>query len=122
MTIVLESSYAQPAATSEEFTDVIVHISARVVSATRARRKVNGWLVQQVGDRLLAGEPELTVGERLLWRVPVRWTSPIKGELARIDLSIIVDAATGEVMADDSTAQEIQQHVAAVAHTLRAAA
>lgn len=122
MTVVLPSPLTQLAAADDAFTEVIVHINARIVSATQVRRKVNGWLVLEVGDRLLAGEPELLLGERLVWRVPVRWTSPTQGVLARTEISLLVDAATGEILADPSTAQEIQQHVAALARTLRAAA
>jgi len=107
MTIILSS--VQPARTDAgEHADVIVHIQARVVAAGLARRKVNGWLITEVGDRLLAGEPELLVDERLVWRVPVQWASPTKGVLAQQVVQVLVDAVSGELMPNSPSAQEIR--------------
>jgi hypothetical protein len=122
MTVVLATIHTSPAAANEQFTDVIVHVNARVLSAAQVRRKVNGWLMLEVGDRLLAGEPELVLGEQLIWRVPVDWTSPSTGTLARTHLLVMVDAATGAILPDSPTPQEIESHVAALARTVRSAA
>ena len=121
MTIIL--SAAQSAhAESGEHAEVIVHVRARVVAPAQARRKVNGWLCLEVGDRLLAGEPELLVDERLVWRVPVQWTSPTMGVLAQQVGQILVDAVSGELVPNSPTAQEIERRVAALARSLHAAA
>ncbi|MCB0022926.1 MAG: hypothetical protein M9936_32410 [Caldilinea sp.] len=122
MTVLLASAQRSPTEGDDAFTDVIVHINARVVSAARVRRKVNGWLTMEAGDRLLAGEPELMLGERLIWRVPIRWTSPTQGVLARMELAILVDAASGDFAPGSPTSQEIEDHVATLARSLRSAA
>jgi hypothetical protein len=125
MTVVLFPSNPSGAATnpsSDDHTEVFIHLHARIVTHAWARRKVNGWLCMEVGDRMLAGEPELLVGERLIWRVPVQWTSPTTGALAQFVDQILVDAVSGELLIDPSTAQELEQRVVALAHSLRTAA
>lgn len=122
MTVVLATTHTSPVVTDARFTDVTVHVSARVLAAAQVRRKVNGWLLLEVGDRLLAGEPELVLAEQLVWRVPVDWTSPTRGVLARTALFILVDAVTGALLPASPTPQEIENHVAALARTLRNAA
>jgi len=122
MTVVLTTTHTSPVVTDARFTDVTVHVSARVLAAVQVRRKVNGWLLLEVGDRLLAGEPELVLTEQLVWRVPVDWTSPTRGVLAHTALFILVDAVTGALLPASPTPQEIENHVAALARTLRNAA
>jgi hypothetical protein len=121
MTVILPSAQATNGAADDEHTEVIVHVHARIVASIRARRKVNGWLCLEVGDRMLAGEPELIVGDQLIWRVPVQWTSPTQGVLAWSVGQVMVDAVTGEILAGLPTAQEIQQRVAGLAHSIRSA-
>ncbi len=122
MTVLLATAQRTPPEGDDTFTDVIVHVNARVVSAARVRRKVNGWLAMEIGDRLLAGEPELMLGERLTWRVPIRWTSPTRGVLARMELAILIDATSGDFVPGSPTSQEIEDHVANLARSLRSAA
>jgi len=122
MTVVLASAQRTPTEGDDAFTEVIVHVNARVVSAVRVRRKVNGWLAMEAGDRLLAGEPELMLGERLIWRVPIRWTSPTQGVLSRMELAILIDATSGDFVLGSPTSQEIEDHVANLARSLRSAA
>jgi hypothetical protein len=51
---------------------VRIEISADFnVTAVAARQKANRYLLMTLGDQLHAGEPELMIGERLWWRVPV---------------------------------------------------
>lgn len=120
MTIVLHTTQSGNGAATQPFTDVMIHISARVVTADQARRTVNGWLCLEVGDRLLAGEPELLVGEQLLWRVPVQWTSPTQGVLAANIDQVLVDAATGKAIISPTQAQELQTRVETLARSLHA--
>ena len=75
-----------------------VEISAEIkVSADEARRKVNGFLLNNL-SYLTIGErqPELVVGERVCWRVAVNHTLPGFGALGRIG-TIDVDVETGEL-------------------------
>src|SRR3954447_22081888 len=85
-----------------DYADIVLHVSARILSAVRARRRANGWLAMEAGDRLLAGDPELVIDEHLRWRVPVHWTSPTKGILVERVYDLVLDAATGEVL-DEQT-------------------
>lgn len=121
MTVILPSASGANAAADDTHTEVIIHVHARIVASARVCRKVNGWLSLEVGDRMLAGEPELIAGDPLIWRVPIQWTSPTQGVLAESIAQVLVDAVTGEILASSPTAQEIQQRVAALAHTLRSA-
>jgi len=75
-----------------------VEISAEIkVSADEARRKVNGFLLNNL-SYLTIGErqSELVVGERVCWRVAVNHTLPGFGALGRIGM-IDVDVETGEL-------------------------
>ena len=70
---------------------VSVHIQAEVLSAEAARREANYWLLENVGNLLRADNPELVVGERLLWRIDIVLTSPKQepvGVIGRIELDV----------------------------------
>ena len=85
---------------------VSVHIQAEVLSAEAARREVNVWLLANIGNLLRAENPELVVGERLLWRIDIVLTSPKQepvGVIGRIGL----DAITGEVLADKTLIEKL---------------
>ncbi len=103
---------------SVDYTQVIVQVDARVVSAVRARRRVNGWLCLDVGDRVLAGEPELLIANPLCWRVPIDWTSPTTGTLAERVCDVLVDAVSGEILEPDKKRVEITHSVERAARTL----
>ena len=61
-----------------------------------ARIRVNKLLLDQVG--LFYGDkPSLVVGERLLWRVPVIFSTPETGPLGQVG-SLDVDTQTGEIL------------------------
>jgi hypothetical protein len=82
--------------------DSEVEVSVKIhtpLSITRhvARQKVNRQLAMHCGQSFAVEEPELQVGERLAWRVPVWVTHPKKGKVACIG-EVRVDAQTGEVL------------------------
>jgi hypothetical protein len=61
-----------------------------------AQRRVNKLLLDRVG--LFYGEkPSLVVGERLVWRVPVMFSTPTTGSLGQVG-TLDVDAQTGEML------------------------
>lgn len=77
---------------------VEIHLTASVnVSAKVARRKVNAFLATHLGNLLLAGEPSLTIGNKIVWRVPVDLTVPNKGRIGKVG-EIDVDVESGEVL------------------------
>jgi len=91
--------------------DITVHVSARLnVTQVAARRKVNVFLLNEIGTGLGGATPMLVVqNDRLRWRVPVILAlSPIGrlGQVGQID----VDAQTGEILADDQLIKDIADH------------
>ena len=110
-----ETQERDPAVTRES---ISIHVNAVIVSATSVRRSVNGWLLWEVGERLSAGSPELVVGSELLWRIPVRWTSPAKGILAERVCEIYANASDASLINPDAKKQEIHEQVERYARTL----
>ena len=75
-----------------------------------ARQKVTRFVVMEVSTQLLGDTPELVVGERLCWSVPVVLTSPARGVLGKVG-DIAVDATTGELLMDDDTVRRMTEDV-----------
>jgi hypothetical protein len=84
---------------------VNIHIQAEVLSAEAVQRRANVWLLENVGNLLRAESPELVLGEKLVWRLDVALTSPTRGWIGSVG-RLKVDATTGEILADETLAQE----------------
>jgi hypothetical protein len=67
---------------------------------------VTGFVIREISDRMRAEEPELVVGERLCWSVPVVLTSPGRGVVGKVG-DILVDATTGELLVEKDTVQRM---------------
>jgi len=75
-----------------------VTISTRMqISAVAAKRQVNRLLLERMGNLLYAEEPNLLVGTRLLWRVPIWLGLPTRGPVGSVG-TIDVDAQSGEIL------------------------
>ena len=78
-----------------------------VVDAHTAGRKANRWLLENVGNMMRADQPVFVRSRgRAAWRFGAFVTAishPPIGPVGYLD----VDVATGEVLADDHTAEEI---------------
>jgi len=84
-----------------------VELAARAnITAYVARQKVTHLVVTEVSSQLRGGLPDLHVGERLSWSVPVELTSPVRGVVGRVG-EILVDANTGELLTDKETLRGI---------------
>jgi hypothetical protein len=79
-----------------------------------ARQKVTQFVITEISSQLRGAAPDLNVGERLCWSVPVELTSPARGVVGRVG-EILVDAGTGEVLADADTVQRIADNAARLA-------
>jgi len=79
------------------------------VTSFSAQQKVTHYLMQELSTQLGGDTPELTVGERVYWSVPVVFTLPGKGVLGRVGI-LRVDAGTGELLTSPQTEQEIMHH------------
>ena len=71
-----------------------------------ARQKVTGFVILEIGDRMRGDQPELVVGDRLCWSVPVVLTSPTRGMIGKVG-EIRVDATTGELLVEKDTVQRM---------------
>ena len=85
---------------------VSVHIQAEVLSAEAARREANYWLLANVGNLLRVDNLELVLGDRLVWRGDIALTSPSRGQVGVVG-RLEIDATTGEVLANDTLAEEL---------------
>ena len=65
-------------------------------TAQAAQRRVNKLLLDRVG-LFYSDKPSLVVGERVLWRVPVVFSTPSTGPLGQVG-TLDVDAQTGEIL------------------------
>lgn len=84
-----------------------IEVTAPVnISSFAARQKVSQFVVQEISTQLRGEPPDLLVGERLCWSVPVVLTSPARGVVGRVG-EILVDASTGELLADSDTVRRI---------------
>ncbi len=118
MAVAILSSAVGGSLPETDYADLVLHVNARIISAARARRKANGWLAMEAGDRVVAGEPELVIDDQLRWRVPVHWTSPTKGLLAERVCDLLLDAVTGDVPDPQAQLQMVLKRVAHAARPL----
>lgn len=91
--------------------DITIHVSSKLnVTKVAARRKVNVFVLNEIGTGLGGETPRLAVeSDRLCWRVPVILAIPPKGRLGQVG-EIAVDAQTGEILIDDQQIQDLIQH------------
>lgn len=87
------------------------------VTATEAKRRANRWLLHEVSTMLGTEEPELVIGVKSLWRIPVVYTVPHFGEVGRVGM-IEVDILTGEMDKTPEKHDELRQAAKALAQTV----
>ena len=95
-------------------TDSVLDINIRVtqplhVTAFCAQQRVTQYVMQELSTQLGGDTPDLTVGERVYWSVPVVFTLLGKGMLGRVG-TLRVDTGTSELLTDPQTEQEIMRH------------
>lgn len=66
------------------------------VSAFAARQKVNGFVLSDISYMMHAGEPQLVIGDRINWRVPVILSLTARGDVGEVG-AIDVDVETGQM-------------------------
>src|SRR5947207_15833155 len=99
----------------ESTLDITIRVTQALnVTAFSARQRVTQYVMHQLSTQLGGDTPELTVGERVYWSVPVVFTVPGKGVLGRVG-TLRVDAGTGELLTDPQTEQEIMHHAGRLA-------
>lgn len=90
--------------------DIHIHVAAPVnITPFVARQRVNAFVITEISTQLTSEPPELVVGERLCWSVPVVLTSPARGVIGKVG-EVLVDATTGELVVDEATVQRMTDH------------
>lgn len=87
------------------------------ISATQARRRVNGWLALHVSTSMLGDEPSLVVADRVVWRVPILYTATHVGPVGTIGAAD-VDVESGEVLPETADIEEMYCRIEELAKTL----
>jgi hypothetical protein len=94
----------------ESTLDIHIRVTQALnVTAFSARQRVTQYVMQELSTQLGGDTPELTVSERVYWSVPIVFTLPGKGVLGRVG-TLRMDAATGELLTDPQTEQEMLRH------------
>jgi hypothetical protein len=89
--------------------DIHIHVTAPVnITPFVARQKVNAFVKMEVSTQLRAEEPDLLVGDRLCWSVPVVLGFPDRGIVGKVG-EVQVDATTGEVLADEESVRTMTE-------------
>jgi len=95
--------------------DIPLHLNLQVVAALpvaakAAQKKVNGYLLDQLGTGLGADSPHLWITDRqIMWHVPVFLSLPSFGDLGQVGF-IDVDAKTGKLLTTSANDAQIIQH------------
>ena len=87
------------------------------ISATRARRTVNGWLLLKVSTSMLGDTPSLVVAEGVVWRVPILFTATHVGPVGTIG-SVDVDVESGEILMETADIEDMYCRIKELAKTL----
>lgn len=93
-------------------TVLVIPAGAPVTSVDErsARRKANGWLLDHVGNLVMARDPRLlSDGRRSFWRMAAYVSHVHRQPFGPIGF-IDVDAATGEVISSMEVAQELRRY------------
>jgi hypothetical protein len=87
--------------------DIHIHVTAQVnITPFVARQNVNVFVKMEISTQLGAGTPELVVGERLCWSVPVMLGFPDRGIVGKVG-DVLVDATTGDLLVDQDTVRRL---------------
>src|SRR5271155_4957516 len=95
---------------TESTLDINIRVTQALnITSFSARQRVTHHVMQELSTQFGGDTPELTIGERVYWLVPVVFTLPGKGVLGRVG-TLRIDAATGELLTDPQTEREMMCH------------
>src|SRR4051812_9212072 len=78
------------------------------ITASLARQKATRFVVMEISTQLLGDTPELRVGDRPYWSVPILLTSPARGIVGKVG-DLCVDARTGELLLEPDTLRRLTE-------------
>lgn len=91
--------------------DIQIAISATInITPETARRHVTAWLVSEVGNMLVGGDPKLIISRQTVWRVPVTLTSSEAGVVVQVG-AVDLDAESGRLLVSDDLKTQILNNV-----------
>jgi hypothetical protein len=104
----LEQATTQRRSSPEEvITIALKHYWGEIIDEDAARRKANRWLVEYVGNMMMADQAHLSQsGGRTVWRFGAYITAPSHPPVGPIGY-VDVEAATGSILTDLTQAQEM---------------
>ena len=76
------------------------------ISAMAARQKVNDFVLSEISYMMHAGESELVVSDRIVWRVPVILSLTSHGDVGEIG-AISVDVESGQMAISPAAMDEL---------------
>src|SRR5204863_3260206 len=90
--------------------DITIRVTQPLnITSFSARQRVTQYVMCELSTQLGGDTPELTVGERVYWSVPIVLTLPGKGVLGRVG-TLRIDVGTGELLTDPQIEQEMLRH------------
>lgn len=96
--------------------EINIRVSAQInISAFGARQKANSFILGHISYMMHAGEPELVVGKRICWRVPVILSQRTIGDVGQVGV-VDVDVETGQMAVSPVQIAEIQERAEKIAH------
>jgi hypothetical protein len=100
MSSILDPSVIEPLFQVDKNDKVIARPGEPIVNIDpiAARRKVNGYIGREISVMMGGTEPALVYSEgRLVWRVPIIFTTPFRGQLGVVGV-VDVDTRTTELL------------------------
>jgi hypothetical protein len=102
----------------QRYTDdkIIAQPGQPIVNTTPrdARRKATAYVAGEISMMMYCGEPALVYSqERLVWRIPIEFTSPKRGHIGYIGV-LDVDALTGNLIIPANFVEEIEANARAL--------
>src|SRR6266436_339307 len=95
---------------TESTLDINIRVTQPLnITSFSSRQRVTQYVLHELSTQLGGDTPELTVGERVYWTVPIVFTLPGKGVMGRVG-TLRIDAATGELLTDPQTEREMMGH------------
>jgi hypothetical protein len=84
------------------------------IDAVAARRKVNGYIGREISSMMGGAEAALVYSKgRLVWRVPIVFTTPFDGQLGVIGI-VDVDARTNRLLIPSNLEETLQANANAL--------
>ena len=87
--------------------EIAISVAADVnISATAARQQVNQFVLSEISYMMHAGEPELVISDRIVWRVPVILSLTSRGDVGDVG-AIAVDVESGQMTISPEALDEL---------------